>query len=97
MDCANYAYGESNDAEANGRMRQQMRQTVRLMRYLQTSRVSVDKDHVKRRKHNRDAGGEDAHGNAISGLSLSASLTGTALKGRPFPVTEKRTVPMLLR
>ncbi len=63
------------------------------------SKVSVAEDHVKAGESTTvTLVAKDAHGNAISGLSLSASLTGPPLKGRPFPVGPKKvTVPMLLR
>ncbi len=63
------------------------------------SKVSVAEDHVKAGESTTvTLIAKDAHGNAISGLSLSASLTGTASEGRPFPVGPKKvTVPMLLR
>lgn len=63
------------------------------------SKVSVAEDHVKAGESTTvTLVAKDAHGNAISGLALSASLTGTASEGRPFPVGPKKvTVPMLLR
>ncbi len=55
------------------------------------SKVSVAEDHVKAGESTTvTLVAKDAHGNAISGLSLSASLTGTASEGRPFPVGPKR-------
>lgn len=63
------------------------------------SKVSVAEDHVKAGESTTvTLIAKDAHGNTISGLSLSASLTGTASEGATVSSwTEKVTVPMLLR